>query len=500
MSSRQDAALQDLIEDSIIRILEHEDPEQYLKWIRSAFPTYGLTPTDRARDEDAQRVMAMGIGRAIWNATPLPGNGFRPRPLPQPGRNDRCPCGSGKKHKKCCGLSGSLPDPQIDAEAILPLVLSLASPQQRGAMVTSQRLPITVLVEAAREYLEEGHPRKAVGFLEPIFADSIERPCFEHSLALHLLCQSYGELGHNRKELAVLERLAAAPAPSPLRGDARLALCDLRRAAGDVRSAREAWTLAKQDDPDMPGLGVCEIQLLVAEDRPEDALQRAAFWQKRLADRANAETERKLVDRLVDALQEVPRAIAAIDRLEDWFDDVRGRPIPRYAVTADAEDAITLEDRLRQMGLDEDQMRQAIESFEKSKAKNEQLGEPCAEPLPEPEDDAPMHELVPPGEVAALERKWHACFPDSKPFSTQDQPMGELRAFEPSHVEAWLGFLEANAAAACRGASLRTGQRCGRSYGCSSGTSWKTTTTRPSRWHASCSASTPRTTTASGPF
>ena len=158
MSSSQDAALQDLIKDSIIRILEHEDPGQYFKWIRSAFPTYGLTPTDRARDEDAQRVMAMGIGRAIWNATPLPGNGFRPRPLPRPGRNDRCPCGSGKKHKKCCGLSGSLPDPQIDVETILPIVLSLASPQQRSAMVKSQRLPITVLVETARDHLEEGHP------------------------------------------------------------------------------------------------------------------------------------------------------------------------------------------------------------------------------------------------------------------------------------------------------------------------------------------------------
>jgi len=22
---------------------------------------------------------------------------------PQPGRNDPCPCGSGKKYKKCCG-------------------------------------------------------------------------------------------------------------------------------------------------------------------------------------------------------------------------------------------------------------------------------------------------------------------------------------------------------------------------------------------------------------
>lgn len=37
-------------------------------------------------------------------------SGERPKPLtarrgsPKVGRNDRCPCGSGKKYKKCCGL------------------------------------------------------------------------------------------------------------------------------------------------------------------------------------------------------------------------------------------------------------------------------------------------------------------------------------------------------------------------------------------------------------
>ena len=24
---------------------------------------------------------------------------------PEPGRNDKCPCGSGKKYKKCCGFN-----------------------------------------------------------------------------------------------------------------------------------------------------------------------------------------------------------------------------------------------------------------------------------------------------------------------------------------------------------------------------------------------------------
>jgi uncharacterized protein YecA (UPF0149 family) len=28
-----------------------------------------------------------------------------PKPLDKIGRNDPCPCGSGKKYKKCCGAS-----------------------------------------------------------------------------------------------------------------------------------------------------------------------------------------------------------------------------------------------------------------------------------------------------------------------------------------------------------------------------------------------------------
>lgn len=34
--------------------------------------------------------------------TPTP-KGSGPKPPPKVGRNDPCPCGSGRKHKKCCG-------------------------------------------------------------------------------------------------------------------------------------------------------------------------------------------------------------------------------------------------------------------------------------------------------------------------------------------------------------------------------------------------------------
>ena len=45
----------------------------------------------------------------LANYRPAQGIGLGPNPFPAPtkkaGRNDPCPCGSGKKYKKCCGLN-----------------------------------------------------------------------------------------------------------------------------------------------------------------------------------------------------------------------------------------------------------------------------------------------------------------------------------------------------------------------------------------------------------
>ena len=45
-------------------------------------------------------------GRWVYaGQTPRAGYTYR-RETPKTGRNDPCPCGSGKKYKKCCGVNG----------------------------------------------------------------------------------------------------------------------------------------------------------------------------------------------------------------------------------------------------------------------------------------------------------------------------------------------------------------------------------------------------------
>jgi len=88
-------------------MLAHEDFEQFLAWMRvNAHRFFGHMPFV---DDGGPRALGAMVARSVWNRMPLPGNGFKPRPVPLRGRNDPCPCGSGQKYKACCAQL-----PQLD--------------------------------------------------------------------------------------------------------------------------------------------------------------------------------------------------------------------------------------------------------------------------------------------------------------------------------------------------------------------------------------------------
>lgn len=68
-------------------------PEQICQALLDAHPT--LAETARNRHEQMKY-----LGRPLWEPAGRPQIA---RAIPRPGRNDPCPCGSGKKFKKCCG-------------------------------------------------------------------------------------------------------------------------------------------------------------------------------------------------------------------------------------------------------------------------------------------------------------------------------------------------------------------------------------------------------------
>jgi hypothetical protein len=89
------AALGLLLSVAARQIVKLDDPARFLDWFAGAAPD--LAPEFIAAfppQPELRRAALRAIGRLIWNRTPLPEHGFRPRPLPEPERNAPCPCGS----------------------------------------------------------------------------------------------------------------------------------------------------------------------------------------------------------------------------------------------------------------------------------------------------------------------------------------------------------------------------------------------------------------------
>ena len=111
--------------------------------------------------EDAEatmRSLVSTLTRLIWNATPLRSEGFRPRPVKAPERNDPCPCGSGQKFKKCCDRA-SHAFPVIGADEAWSTIASQLDAREAERILRAEGLPLLAL-EPLSERLEELDTRR----------------------------------------------------------------------------------------------------------------------------------------------------------------------------------------------------------------------------------------------------------------------------------------------------------------------------------------------------
>ena len=94
------------IEDHVVKFLFHAEPVENMQMQRRSVRTTLSRPEveglgQAAKDRKAQEEVAnRPVGRPAAPTTVR-------RTQPKVGRNDPCPCGSGKKYKKCCGAGGS---------------------------------------------------------------------------------------------------------------------------------------------------------------------------------------------------------------------------------------------------------------------------------------------------------------------------------------------------------------------------------------------------------
>jgi tetratricopeptide (TPR) repeat protein len=272
--------LEFLISRSVSVILKSEDATEFLRW----FDKYSedVAPVffkQFQSSPDGLRSFKSFFARFIWNRTALPGNNFRPRPLPKPERNSVCPCGSGNKYKHCC-LAMEPSQDEFPNLSILPFVLDALTAKQLAALPFDY-LSAEELEHVARQWMLQARVQNAAKLLEGLFAnfsklDERAEPAFD------CLLDCYDILGNPLKKKKLLERGSSAN-NKYIRAAAMQRRCCI---LADRNEYVEAWSLFQELQrliPNDPSLSHLEMTLLVNQGEKQRATERAHFWVARLS-------------------------------------------------------------------------------------------------------------------------------------------------------------------------------------------------------------------------
>lgn len=412
-----------VIVQSVRQILAVPDAERFLDWARATVPGI-LELSDAHLDEAEIRRLVTLLGTVIWNATPQPGNGFRPLPIVPPEPDAPCSCGSGLRHRDCCGNLDEMP--ALSEDLIWEILIDELPERSLRDALTLDAIPAPMLAKLAERWLIQERPGRAVTLLEPLFAGPLDGLDSRYEPALDILCDAYDELDHWRKKLAFLDRVCTEGSRA-LQAAAWQRRSTIHIDEGDFAQAETAFTAALRSNPDSPSTALLEITLLAAQHKNRLARDRARFWLHRFRrlgfaaegfmeflECAVADPQAAMVNSHADSLDPV-----LVD-LHDWIGIISGRTLPRYDVIRLGETPSRQQDG-------------QLDLFEEPVTRT---GPPA------PERRAADHgvpvELRAPVAVRRLESLWRTLFPTGKPPATHLALVDGVDVWASS---AWLDYL-----------------------------------------------------------
>ena len=413
----ESARMEQLILDAVHAAHRFADPESFLTWARRAIPL--VLDLDEGLHIDEQRRLAGLLGIAIWNATPFPNNGWRPRPLPEPALDAPCLCGSGDSFADCCGAAGELPE--IPTELIWELLVFDLSEAELQQALVNEAIPTELHARLAERWIDADRPRRAVSLLEPLFMSDLSVLDAVYEPALDRLCDAYDLLEHHKKRDTLLHRITEQ-ASRPLKAAAWQRITTNLIDEGDLEQAAATFVHAQRHGPDSPGTALVEITLLASRHQDDHARARALFWRHRLI-RAGHSGE-PIIGFLDQAIQDPQGALlqthsAVLDpnllELHAWVTALARQPLqPHGLAAADDPPPAAPPGQLR-------------------------LFPEHALPLP---DDAPRSgkraALQPTIALARVEKAWHQSFAVPKPDALRLTAVGAERAWQATD---WLELL-----------------------------------------------------------
>ena len=428
------------------RILADEQPLPFLRWAQQQ-----LVPRLQREEPDLEEVearrLAFLLARAIWDATPLPGNGFRPRPLNDPHPALSCPCGSGLAYGQCCGVMQNLP--VIPRELMWELLLTEIPETLFRQALASGEVPSPLLGLAAERWLMVDRPGRAIALLEPLFTpDAATRVDERGEHALNVLCDAYDRRDHSKKKRQFLDRMRQHPCRS-LRAAAWRRLCTIHIDEGAFIEAQLAYTQAQREAPDNPGTALLEIALLATQHEDDLARDRALFWRHKL--RRGEEADFAILDFLSQAGKDPQDALMTSQAdildpclmdLRDWVQSSIRRPLPIYTLVLASIQSLGPAPAPTAVGAITPTAPLKTGTAEGTRTRSNP-GSATGLPHPAPLSDWSQC-LEPPQALVALERDWHRIYPGTKPLGLQlVLPLSSPHPWEPDEglAEDWLDFL-----------------------------------------------------------
>jgi len=279
------------------------------------------------------------------------------------------------------------------------------------------RISIRARAHAAELSLEDHRPDKAILYLEDYFSsDSFKETGPDAAYALSMLMDAYLELDEETEKRKLVDRIVNFTPVSPLRSEAWQRLSTIRMDDGDSDGSWQAFKNAQRDDHAAPGLRLLEVQLLMAENKFQQAGERARFFVKQLERMGMTDEEYPMLAFLRDIAEDPQQAHMALEfdmadnlgqELVQWVKEVKNRPLPNYS----------------------------LEELEAD----------------EPEDELHVsmiktgsYAVIPPANLIDIEDKWFDECPLDKPFSINPHPNLDVYPWDPEEDFGWIDFLSHN--------------------------------------------------------
>ncbi|MDH5548091.1 MAG: SEC-C domain-containing protein [Gammaproteobacteria bacterium] len=373
---------------------------EFLDAMSEALPIFARDMFPAGMSDEDMKGGARALAVNLWNVMPLVDNGFRPRPLPQPKRNDPCFCGSGLKYKKCCQSMEHL-GPPISTEVLLPYVLGDFSKKALKA-ISIEDLACRERLIVAGDLMDKYDYEKAAILLEPIFNAGQKKLPKHFDDAFELLIDCYLQLGKPRKKQQLINLGLAS-------NDKYFRAIALRRQAlvladkGDFDGAWDTFKAAQRMEPDNLDLGHLEITLLMSQGNIDMAKQRAQFWLSRF---------RRLGDKAPPEILDFFRSV--IEAPERTFADAGMGALP----------------------LANEVLAPLIRALPQSTPK-------CFYDIHDgPDDDDGI--LMVRSEASKLSRQWDQLSPMLDPFGASMFHADDEDPWDDDIAEAWVGFVQEN--------------------------------------------------------